>query len=103
MKKIMLYIRIALENTFLWIGGVAAFVLGAGFFYEPFTNQFGRRSSTAFYAILTVLTAALMLWIMIARRKDFGERISTVVYILLNLIPMILVAVLIMLWLSTLD
>ena len=103
MQKTMLYIRTALENTLLWIGGVAVFALGAGFLYDPFINLFGRRSSAAFYVILTVLTAALVLWILAARRKELGERIATAVYILLNLIPMILIAVLIMMWLSGLD
>ncbi len=103
MQKTMLYIRTLLENTFLWLGGIAAFLLGTYFFYDTFERAFGVRYSFVFYSILTLLVGALMIWVLTARRKSLGTQISTAVYILLNLIPIIAIGALILMWISSLD
>lgn len=103
MQKIMLYIRTLLENTLFWLGGIAAFVLVCYFFYAPFEEAFGVRYSFVFYSVLTLLVGALMLWVLTARRKALGTQISTAVYVLLNLIPIISAGALILMWISGFD
>ncbi len=103
MQKIMLYIRTLLENTLFWLGGVAFFMLVCYFFYAPFEEALGVRYSFAFYAVLTLLVGALMIWVLAARRKALGTQISTAVYVLLNLIPIIAIGALILMWISSFD
>ena len=100
MQKILFYIRVLLESMLLWGGGIVLFFIITFYLYDPVVHSFGRSGSTVFYVILTALLAAALLWVIIARRKDLGERISTGVYVLLNLLPPVLYTFLILGWIA---
>ena len=103
MQKIGICFRILLEGVFLWLGGVGLWVLVVMFFYGFIEDRFGILGSDIFYGVLTLVIAIIAIFLMVIRRKDLGERISTAAYIVLTMLPVPLLAALIWMYVNSFD
>ena len=103
MKKLFLVIRIIIEGFMLWIGSIGLWFLFTYYFYSPIEHSYGQGGGAVFYTVLTIILAAATLWILIARRKEIGDKISTATYVILNLIPFMLCGIWIWLFMHSFD
>jgi hypothetical protein len=103
MKSILVKLRVLLEGFILWLGGTGLWIVTVSLVHYKIEDAFGIRGGDIFYAVITVILAASVLWILIARRREMGERISTAAYVILNLIPFFATAAYINLWIYSLS
>ncbi|HBI86048.1 MAG TPA: hypothetical protein DDX71_07185 [Ruminococcus sp.] len=103
MQNLMTKIRVFFEALFLWLGGVCFFALSAMYLYGYAYDLWGIRGGRWFYAVLILLDALIVLWIMIARRRELGDRISTPLYIILHIITAALTGALLLMYIASLG
>jgi len=92
MRNVMLKIRVFLEGFFLGFGAVGVWFCLYSIAFNPLDRLLGRGAGDLINVIDTVLVAVLLVLIMVGRRKDLGERISTWLYVVLSIIPFSFVA-----------
>lgn len=90
MKKICLGFRVLLESVLLWFGGCLAALLliswaDASTMLKPLV---GGHETPVFSGLCAAVLAGV-LWIIIARKKEMGDRMHTGVYIALNLLALV--------------
>ena len=86
--KILLRIRILLESLFLWTGGITLYFVLIGAFMDQIMHT---RNKAGIYTLLVILFAAVIIWILVGRRKDLDERIKTYAYVIWSLLPGVIV------------
>jgi uncharacterized membrane protein YqjE len=99
-KSVLLRVRIFLEGMFLWSGGVVMTLVLMNILEPDTTNRF---LEDAVHVIVVLLNAVSVIWVLIARRKDLGDRISTGAYVFINLIPIFLTGWYVLAWLHSMD
>ncbi len=100
MRDFWLKFRVLLESLFLWLGEIGLWFVGMVCLYESIESRFGE---IVFYAILAIFSIVSTIWILVERRKDLDERISTGNYIFLNLLSFLAVGIWTILYIFSFD
>ena len=100
MKGIALKLRVLTEGFFLWYGGLGLFTV-LMVYIEPHMDTI--RGQDMLHIITGTLLFAAAVWILVCRRKDLGERISTAAYVVLSMIPLGIGTASVMLYIYSLD
>ena len=100
MRDFWLKFRVLLEGLFLWLGEIGLWFVGMVYLYVPIESRFGE---IVFYAILAIFGIVSAIWILVERRKDLDERISTGNYIFLNVLPFLAVGMWTILYIFSFD
>ena len=100
MRDFWLKFRVLLESLFLWLGEIGLWFVGMVYLYVPIESRFGE---IVFYAILAIFGIVSAIWILVERRKDLDERISTGNYIFLNLLSFLAVGIWTILYIFSFD
>lgn len=100
MRDFWLKFRVLLESLFLWLGEIGLWFVGMVYLYVPIESRFGE---IVFYAILAIFGIVFAIWILIERRKDLDERISTGNYIFLNVLSFLAVGIWTILYIFSFD
>lgn len=100
MRDFWLKFRVLLESLFLWLGEIGLWFVGMVYLYVPIESRFGE---IVFYAILAIFGIVSAIWILIERRKDLDERISTGNYIFLNVLSFLAVGIWTILYIFSFD
>ena len=103
MKKLLLGNRVIIEGFTLWIGSVGLWFLFTYYFYSPIESNYGQGGGAVFYAVLTIILAVVAVWILSARRKEMGDKISSAAFVILNLIPFMFCGTWIWLFMHSFD
>jgi len=104
MQKCMVGFRVLLESILLWIGGcVAFFYLLSAAASASWLQPVLSATDNVFPIVMGVLLAAAILWIIIARKKEMGDRLPTGAYILLNLPALVPAALLAFAFMHSFD
>ncbi len=100
MKGIALKLRVLTEGFFLWFGGLGLFYM-LMLYIEPYMDTI--RGQDTLHIVTGVLLLAAAVWILVSRRRELGERISTAAFAVLSLIPLGICAASVMLFIYSLD
>ncbi len=100
MRDFWLKFRVLLESLFLWLGEIGLWFVGMVYLYVPIESRFGE---IVFYAILAIFGIVSAIWILVERRKDLDERISTGNYIFLNVLSFLAVGIWTILYIFSFD
>ena len=100
MRDFWLKFQILLEGVLLWLGEIGLWFVRMVCLYVPIESRFGE---IVFYAILAIFGIVSAIWILVERRKDLNERISTGNYIFLNLLSFLAVGIWTILYIFSFD
>lgn len=100
MKGALLKLRVLTEGFFLWFGGLGLFYM-LMLYIEPHMDSI--KGQDTLHLITGALLFAAAVWILVSRRKELGERISTAAYVILSVIPLIIGTASVLLYICSLD
>ncbi|MCR5122442.1 MAG: hypothetical protein K6B74_08485 [Ruminococcus sp.] len=100
MKGALLKLRVLTEGFFLWFGGLGLFYM-LMLYIEPHTDSIRAQDMLHVTTVAVLLAAAI--WLLVSRRKELGERISSAAYVILSVIPLIIGTASVLLYIFSLD
>ena len=84
-EKLITGFRVLIEGFYTWSGAMLTLYIRALLLEDPVSKM--HWDVKWLYALLILGTIAAVIWILVSRRKDLDTKISTTVFVILNIIP----------------